>query len=105
MRLIDADALLKCRNDHEMISTHIIWNAPTIDAVPVVRCKDCVWWTPDQVHQNDGTVRDCEDGELFVTTDVGYTVGSHCSHMRWYWIEQTLFCESDHYCSYGERKD
>lgn len=41
MRLIDADALLKGRQDHEMISTHVIWNAPTIDAVPVVRCKDC----------------------------------------------------------------
>lgn len=41
MRLIDADALLKGRQDHEMISTHVIWNAPTIDAVPVIRCKDC----------------------------------------------------------------
>ena len=41
MRLIDADALLKGREDHELISTHLIWNAPTIDAVEVVRCKDC----------------------------------------------------------------
>lgn len=40
-RLIDAYALLEGREDHEMISTHLIWNAPTIDAVPVVRCKDC----------------------------------------------------------------
>ena len=31
MRLIDADALLKGKNDHEMISTHRIWNAPTVD--------------------------------------------------------------------------
>lgn len=29
--LIDADALLKYRDDHEMISTHLIWNAPTIE--------------------------------------------------------------------------
>ncbi len=35
MRLIDADALLEGREDHEMISTHLIWNAPTIDAEPV----------------------------------------------------------------------
>ena len=41
-RLIDADALLEGREDHEMISTHLIWNAPTIDAVPVIRCKECV---------------------------------------------------------------
>lgn len=30
MRMIDADALLKGHGDHEMISTHLIWNAPTI---------------------------------------------------------------------------
>lgn len=31
MRLIDADALLKHKDDHEMISTHLVWNAPTIE--------------------------------------------------------------------------
>lgn len=35
MRLIDADALLKGKQDHEMISTHIVWNAPTIEAEPI----------------------------------------------------------------------
>ena len=35
MRLIDVDALLEGRQDHEMISTHTIWNAPTIEAEPV----------------------------------------------------------------------
>lgn len=55
MRLIDADTL----NDYVMdtwgggnIDNTAIWygdvfkaihNAPTIDAVPVVRCKDCVY--------------------------------------------------------------
>jgi len=34
-RLIDADELLKGYQDHERISTHIIWNAPTVDAEPV----------------------------------------------------------------------
>lgn len=43
MRLIDSDELLKGKEDHQMISTHLIWNAPTIDAVPVVRCKDCIY--------------------------------------------------------------
>ena len=23
-------------------------NAPTVDAVPVVRCKDCRWWTKQE---------------------------------------------------------
>ena len=43
-RLIDADALLKYKSDHETISTHLIYNAPTVDAVPVIRCKDCKFW-------------------------------------------------------------
>lgn len=34
-RLIDADALLKRHQDHEMISTHLVWNAPTVEAEPV----------------------------------------------------------------------
>lgn len=34
-RLIDADELLKGYQDHEMISTHIIWNAPTVEAIPI----------------------------------------------------------------------
>ena len=35
MRLIDADRLLKNKDDHDMISTHIIYNLPTVDAIPV----------------------------------------------------------------------
>lgn len=61
VRLIDADALLEGREDHEMISTHLIWNAPTIDAVPVVRCRDCKWW-------ND-YYRECESHNWNTGTD------------------------------------
>ena len=48
MRLIDADALIaliKKRIQNSMIIgwlCSIIRDAPTIDAVPVVRCKDCI---------------------------------------------------------------
>lgn len=56
MRLIDADELLKRKEDNQMISTHIIWNAPTVDAVPVIRCKDCKNW--DTEWQNDWTKND-----------------------------------------------
>lgn len=38
-RLIDADELLKGYQDHEMISTHIIWNAPTVEAIPISYIK------------------------------------------------------------------
>ena len=34
-RYIDADALLKGHEDHELISTHLIWNASTADVEPV----------------------------------------------------------------------
>lgn len=51
-RLIDADALLEGREDHEMISTHLIWNAPTIDAVELVRCKDCKHFMPPWYPKN-----------------------------------------------------
>ena len=33
MRPIDADALLKGKDDHEMISTHLIFNAPTLKII------------------------------------------------------------------------
>ena len=53
MRLIDADALEEAMWPFERIGWEKGWNdalsvvmknAPTVDAVPVVRCKDCKWW-------------------------------------------------------------
>lgn len=43
MRLIDADALIKTLgiDDLPIRLTYEIENAPTVDAVPVIRCKDC----------------------------------------------------------------
>lgn len=29
----------------------VIWDAPTVDAVPVVRCKDCKWWNTTQLDE------------------------------------------------------
>lgn len=62
MRLIDADALIEQFNEKCDIATALVdektaerfhtfcvladavEDAPTIDAVPVVRCKDCEYW-------------------------------------------------------------
>jgi len=48
MRLIDADALIQKRNhakayapDMYVIGQGYVMDAPTIDAVPVARCKEC----------------------------------------------------------------
>ena len=43
-RLIDADKLLKGKDDHETISTHLVWNAPTVD---VVTWKDFIDFMDD----------------------------------------------------------
>ncbi len=47
MRLIDADALPKYTG-YALSADEVamaVENAPTIDAVPVVRCKDCMFYT------------------------------------------------------------
>ena len=51
MRLIDADALKRRAitvrffgKDIMMVPTAEIDDAPTIDAVEVVRCRDCKWY-------------------------------------------------------------
>lgn len=56
MRLIDADRLLRYAiafftGDYANISefakvSHIINIAPTVDAVPVIRCRECENWKP-----------------------------------------------------------
>ena len=45
-RLIDADALIKEANAdgaYGYVDAKQIADAPTVDAVKVVRCKDCKW--------------------------------------------------------------
>lgn len=52
MRLIDADALPydEFLNGTRIVMQSDIDNAPTVDAVEVVRCKDCVNWSDDKSH-------------------------------------------------------
>lgn len=98
MRLIDADNALKAfaveyKKTKELIDSgethlenlaegfteaaHIIkYIATTVDAVPVVRCKDCKYY---------------DRGE--------------CYHPRHERHLQSIFQEDDDFCSYGERKD
>ena len=82
-RLIDADALTKNweRDRGRMFDADYfiftIEHAPTIDAVPVVRCKDCKCWT----EWSNGA-------------------GS-CSRFALDWIGT----DADDFCSMAERKD
>ena len=62
MRLIDVDALGVGRCSRELLTADycagwngligMIENAPTIDAVPVVRCKDCKHYKPQHISEH-----------------------------------------------------
>lgn len=93
-RLIDADkiingiALYMAENAYlndtpldvlKMVANWIT-DAPTVDAVPVVRCLDCKHW----------------DSETWLC-DNHSTFGHHG-------LDWNMFSEDD-FCSYGERKD
>ena len=94
MRLIDADALASALNNGRLkeqtgravpfnagvaFALTMVEYAPTIDAVPVVRCKDCVYRV---------IVRD----PLMKTMDC-------------YGCKVMHYNEDDWFCSFGERKD
>lgn len=91
MRLIDADAVRKehcegcgnyiqegCKTDPVCASLLWINDAPTIDTVPVVRCKDCVRWI-----RNRG-ITDSQNG--------------HC-----FYLDAEM--NGHDFCSYGERRE
>ena len=74
-RLIDADAVLRHKRKmsgadfggefwDEAVLASDIKNAPTIDAVPVVRCKDCKYFKT-RLCENEDNHDDwfCADGE------------------------------------------
>ncbi len=95
MRLIDADALRKehckgcsifaqedCKTDPVCASLMWVHEAPTIDAVPVVRCKDCKHYKP---------------GKYF--TDINF-----CQRLPYYAEKGGLNVADDDFCSYGERR-
>ena len=92
MRLIDAEELNRLFNEQIEQGVGVIGafdafydalqDTPTVDAVPVVRCKECKWFADN----NDGNWFGC-------------------------WLFQTIQIipedtpKPDDYCSYGERKD
>lgn len=56
-RLIDADALKAKANADPDSGEGFVWvqdidEATTVDAVPVVRCKDCFWWHDFETHMD-----------------------------------------------------
>lgn len=87
VRLIDLDDIFpnRCfyvnRNDPEKSLDELIRrinNAPTVDAVPVVRCRDCKHYDKDALWCNINSAQFTE------------------SHYNWY---------ADDFCSYGQKMD
>lgn len=78
-RLIDAEELeLQFDvSDEDIIAKEIIRNAPTVDAVPVVRCRDCEHFVNATVNTNGFLICGVSDMEV----------------------------APEDFCSYGERKD
>lgn len=80
-RYIDADALLtKLPNDlpYKASVKRVLMQAPTADAVEVVRCKDCAYYREE----------------------TSYCLNPHCSSSFY-----GHRVKENHYCSYGEKRD
>lgn len=99
MRLIDADALEPHEQFEpmgngeyeyvEVVYKNDIDNVPTIEAEPIVRCKDCCWW--DDMYGNGvkGYCHACKHGYYSPTWEIS--------------IQRTT--DPDFYCGDGERKE
>ena len=85
LRLIDADALIKS-TDKESVHMWQIALAPTIDAVEVVRCKDCKWYE-ESIYPELQPTRFC----YRLKNDDGVPVG-----YNW---------DGNDFCSWGERRE
>lgn len=76
MRLIDADVLAdkfwqeECRTQTRRDFVAMVNYAPTVDAVPVVRCKDCKYL----YNGRDAYCCSCHSGLVLIHED------SFCSH-------------------------
>lgn len=108
MRLIDADRLLETLNQGAFSSIRkVISREPTIDAEPVVRCKDCIYWQDRKIRMENGEYRDyLPDEDMFVSIDKGINVGSHCTFHgyenmpgSWFWTIANDFCSKGKNCA------
>ena len=77
-RLIDADALIETIGIRlysgavmEFVSVEDIAKQPTVDAVPVIRCKDCKHWACDDSESY------CDELGIFNTD-----MNSYCSYAK-----------------------
>lgn len=110
--IIQAEALRRSEGHYYH---HFIHELPTIDAVSVVRCKDCIYFHPAHVLTHDGKEKSYNEmpPEAFgglddglVTATYGVNVGSKCELGKGASIEdKSVFRNPDDYCSRGIKRD
>ena len=92
-RLIDADTLMdwiwRSEADTREKIGKIISDQPTVDAIHVVRCKDCKWWDKKDNNSTYGYCDACKHGHISEHWEIG--------------IYRTY--KSDWFCAYGEAKE
>lgn len=108
MRLIDADALVSALNNGRLkeqtgravpfnagvaFALTMVEYAQTIDAVPVVRCKDCKYWDKDTLRHNSNDAAEWDECECEMLAN------------RDRWNEIDRYCCGLHFCADGERRD
>lgn len=87
MRLINADVLKRiCQDYNDSLSPEIIDYIPTVDAVPVVRCRDCKY-----SEDLDGNLE-----KIYIDGCM------RCARQRG---DALNVVAPDEYCSEGERED
>ena len=90
-RLIDANALYsEIEDEYDLYYGEIVTNprrfaemvedAPTVDAVEVVRCKDCKYWIEGRHHTG------------------------RCNALIQFHDAERYVVDEGHFCSYGERR-
>ena len=96
-KLISANDVLKytvlageVRNKYmEVVPVYYVREAPAVDAVEVVRCKDCKYWEP--MNKGSWMVRNRTDGV--------------CRTFIEFQLAERYMTEKDHFCSLGERRE
>ena len=127
MRLINADKLVDMLYDNEFAAlcpldevSGVIDACPTVDAVPVVRCRECKFWMPEHIQRDDGSIMLYEQLPWMepgmAPIEFGVNVGSYCTLCENVITRgfrdgnQSLDCtrlwrREDDYCSRGKRRD
>lgn len=95
-----------------------IYAQQTVDAIPVVRCRECKWYEPRHILHADGTRTYVDEDAKPVTIDVGINCAGRCIYhvgLKIYCVNHdrenqedeqniVIFRSPDDFCSYGERK-